>query len=168
MTPGRVTSLAGGRGRARAAPGWQSPMDSGGAPEAGRRLMQEPTHPSRCPGLSARLSQPPRLQTGERVPRLSSAAFINKKAYFKQYSATSPSCLLEGVDMDRHAPGAFPGTGRGPRPRGVPGRGQAGRIVMTPCTRPSRPWKPLESTRGADGPPLPELDEQPVVSNPKD
>lgn len=42
-------------------------------------------------------------------------------------------------------------------------------IVTNPCTCPSLPWKPLESTRHADGLPLPdELDEGPWVSNLQD
>lgn len=39
------------------------------------------------------------------------------RKYFTQYYTTSLPCLLEGTEGDWHAPGAFLGTARGPRPR---------------------------------------------------
>lgn len=130
--------------------------------------MQEPPPTPSLPRAECSCVLAPSLADNWRKGAYVFAAFINEKGYFKQYSPTCSSCLLEGVEVDWHAPGAFPGTGRGPTLRGVPGQGQAGRIVMTPCTCPSLPWKPLESTRRADGPPLPELVEQPLVSDSKD
>lgn len=134
--------------------------------KAGASCRSHP-HPSPCRVLSAHVSWPLACKLEKGCLRLSSAAFRNEKVYFKQYSTTSPSCLRGGGSGLACSRG-LPRQCKRPQPWAVPGRGQAGRIVMTPCTCPSLPWKPLELTRRADGPPLPELDEQPLVSDSND
>lgn len=80
-------------------------------------------------------------------PRLSSDALANENAYFKQYHPLSLLSLRGGG-------GGWPGPGPSQTLEGAPDPGcpwpRAGTKVMnvmTPCTCPSLPWKPLDSAR---------------------
>lgn len=131
--------------------------------------------PSSLPRVNAHASRPVACKPEKRCPRLSSEALANEKVYFKQYYTTSPSRLLEGVGGDRHAPGALPGTGRGPRP-GCPWPRAGAKVVtaMTPCTRPSSPRScssppgslPLPGELAELGPQFTSLRDQPPPSTP--